>query len=104
MNYPKNFIRATTEYTTLDKHIPAPFFRRSFVSDVSATAHVVITACGFYEIYLNGKHCTKGAFAPYISNTDHIVYYDEYFLPINKGENVIGIWLGNGFQNCCRFL
>lgn len=99
MKYPEKFIRATTEFTTLDEHIPAPYFRRTFISDADATAHIIITACGFYEIYLNGKHYTKGALAPYISNTDHIVYYDEYDIPINKGENAVGIWLGNGFQN-----
>lgn len=99
MNFPKQFIRATTEYTTLDKHIPAPYFRRTFTSDTSATAHIVITACGFYELYLNGKHYTKGALAPYISNPDHIVYYDEYDIAINAGKNAIGILLGNGFQN-----
>lgn len=99
MNYPEKFICATTRYSTLDEHIPAPLFRKSFVSDTEATAHIIISACGFYDLYLNGKNVTKGAFAPYISNPNHIVYYDEYFLPIKKGENVIGVWLGNGFQN-----
>lgn len=99
MNFPKKFIRATTEYTTLDKHIPAPYFRRTFTADAPATAHVMITACGFYEIYLNGKNYTKGALAPYISNPDHYIYYDEYDIPLNEGKNAVCIWLGNGFQN-----
>ena len=99
MNYPEKFICASDEYTTLDKHIPAPYFRKVFVSDSETSAHILISARGFYELYLNGRKITKGAFAPYISNPDHIVYYDEYDVMLNKGENVIGIHLGNGFQN-----
>lgn len=55
--------------------------------------------CGFYELYINGQRCTKGRLAPYISNPDDLVYYDEYTLALPAGENVIGVWLGNGFQN-----
>lgn len=99
MNYPEKFICASDDYTTLDKHIPAPYFRKVFVSDSETSAHILISARGFYELYLNGRKITKGAFAPYISNPDHIVYYDEYDVMLNKGENVIGIHLGNGFQN-----
>ena len=99
MNYPEKFICASDDYTTLDKHIPAPYFRKVFVADSETSAHILISARGFYELYLNGRKITKGAFAPYISNPDHIVYYDEYDVMLNKGENVIGIHLGNGFQN-----
>lgn len=99
MIYPNKFICAGGEYSTLDKHIPAPYFRRKFVADSQASAHIVISACGFYELYINGKNITKGAFAPYISNPDHIVYYDEYDVMLNKGENTVGVLLGNGFQN-----
>ncbi len=99
MNFPKNFIRATSTYTTLDEHVPAPYFRRTFNCESDVTGNILITACGFYELYINGKHYTKGALAPYISNTDHYIYYDEYSVPLNKGKNTIGILLGNGFQN-----
>ncbi len=99
MNYPDKFICASNEYTTFDKAVPAPYFRKTFVSDSETSAHILISARGFYELYLNGRKITKGAFAPYISNPDHIVYYDEYDVSLNKGENVIGIHLGNGFQN-----
>lgn len=40
----------------------------------------------------------RGA-GPYISNPDDIVYYDSYELALQAGENVLGLWLGNGFQN-----
>lgn len=99
MIYPLNFIWASDEMTTLDNHIPAPLFRKTFISDIETTAHIIITACGFYELYVNGKNYTKGALAPYVSNPEHYIYYDEYDIPINKGKNAVGIILGNGFQN-----
>ena len=39
--------------------------------------------------------------APYISNPDDLVYYDEYDITesLVPGKNVLGIMLGNGMQN-----
>ena len=37
--------------------------------------------------------------SPYISNTNDYIYYDEYDVLLDVGENVFGILLGNGFQN-----
>ncbi|MBE6688288.1 MAG: hypothetical protein E7588_03300 [Ruminococcaceae bacterium] len=93
------FIKATNEFNTFEKNVPAPYLRKSFVSDTDSTAKIVIAACGFYELYFNGKRYTKGYLAPYISNTDDYIYCDEYEIPVDKGENVIGLLLGNGFQN-----
>ena len=100
MNFLKsNFISATKEYNTLEKHVPAPYIRKSFYSDCNVQAKIVIACCGFYEIYINGTRYTKGRLAPYISNTDDYIYYDQYTVSIDEGENVIGVILGNGFQN-----
>lgn len=99
MDYPEKFIKATHEYNTLEKNVPAPYIRKSFISDVKTTAKLIIAACGFYELYINGIRHTKGFLAPYISNPDHYIYCDEYEVTIDEGENVIGILLGNGFQN-----
>ncbi len=99
MNFPLHFIRATEHYTTFDKPVPAPYLRRSFHVEKAATAHILICGLGFYELYLNGRRLTKGALAPYISNPDDILYYDAYEAELQAGENVIGVWLGNGFQN-----
>ncbi len=93
------FIKATKEYNTFEKNVPAPYIRKSFFSDTKAKAKLMIAVCGFYELYINGKRYTKGFLAPYISNTDDYIYYDEYDVEIDCGENVIGIVLGNGFQN-----
>lgn len=68
MEFPKSFIRASEAYNTFEHHVPAPYLRRAFQVDHEAKANVIITALGFYELYLNGERITKGRLAPYISN------------------------------------
>lgn len=99
MEFPKSFIRASEAYNTFEHHVPAPYLRRAFQIDHEAKANVIITALGFYELYLNGERITKGRLAPYISNPDDLVYYDTYEVTLRAGENVLGVWLGNGFTN-----
>jgi len=104
MNFPNQFIAATIEYTTLEQHVPAPYFRKLFEipnnQQIKAAA-LTITGLGFYRVFVNGIEVTKGALAPYISNPDHIVYYDCYDVStyLSSGKNVLGILLGNGFNN-----
>lgn len=93
------FIAATKKYNTLEKWVSAPYFRKSFYCERLQKAQLKIATCGFYELYFNGEKITKGFLAPYISNTNQIVYCDVYEVQIEKGENVIGVMLGNGFQN-----
>ena len=102
MDFPMNFIAATTEYSTLTKYVPAPYLRKSFVLEKKPQkASVVICGLGFYELYVNGERITKGFLAPYISNPDNMIYYDAYDVTdrLTAGENVVGVCLGNGFQN-----
>lgn len=99
----KDFIKATEEYCSLDKHVPAPYLRRSFLlPEVPSEAEISVCGLGFYILYINGHNVTKGHLAPYISNPDDICYYDTYDIReyLAEGENVIGIMLGNGFMNC----
>ncbi|MBO5061001.1 MAG: family 78 glycoside hydrolase catalytic domain [Clostridia bacterium] len=99
----KNFIKAGNERCSFEKHVSAPYFRRSFMLDfVPDTAEISVCGLGFYLLYINGVEITKGELAPYISNPDDYCYYDSYDLKkyLKKGENVIGIVLGNGFMNC----
>ena len=65
------------------------------------SGEILICGLGFYDLFINGEKITKGYLAPYISNTDHIVYYDYYDLTawLRPGESVIGVMLGDGFQN-----
>ncbi|MBQ3546886.1 MAG: family 78 glycoside hydrolase catalytic domain [Clostridia bacterium] len=94
-----NFIAATIEYNTLEKAVAAPYLRKVFNCDAVTMGKLKIAACGFYELYINGERITKGYLAPYISNTDDYIYYDEYEVELQKGENVIAFLLGNGLQN-----
>lgn len=98
----KHFIAATEERCSFSQYVPAPYLRRSFQLDfVPQTATASICGLGFYRLWINGTEITKGYFAPYISNPDHLLYYDTYDLHpfLKRGENVIGVLLGNGFQN-----
>ena len=97
-----NFVTASKEYATFETPVPTPLFRKSFVLErVPGKAPLTISGLGFYELFVNGQKITKGLLAPYISNPDDLVYYDEYEIAgyLTPGENVIGVMLGNGMQN-----
>lgn len=93
------FIKATEIYNTFENSVPAYYFRKKFISDKACDAKITIAVCGLYELFFGGERITRGFLSPYISNTDDYIYYDEYSVKINEGENVIGVMLGNGFQN-----
>ena len=79
----KKFIKATEDYCSREKHIAAPYMRRSFELDfVPERAEISICGLGFYCLYINGKEITKGYLAPYISNPDDLCYYDKYDINI----------------------
>lgn len=63
--FSKKFIQRTTEYTMLEKSVPAPYFRkRFFLANLPPSAQITVCGLGFYELYLNGENITKGRFAP----------------------------------------
>ena len=93
------FIKATEEFNTFENAVPAPYIRKSFICDENTKGNIKIATCGFYELFINGEKITKGFLAPYISNTNDYIYYDSYEVSLSSGENVIGIMLGNGYQN-----
>lgn len=101
MEYNGYFYRATDEYNTYEKHINAPYIRKEFDLSGVEKAKVLISGLGFYRLFVNGKDITKGLMAPYISNPDDIVYFDEYDVApyLTDGINCFGIILGNGMQN-----
>ena len=99
----KKFVCATRDFTEFDRQIPAPYLRKSFtLSARPEAAEVSICGLGFYLLFVNGKNITKGHIAPYISNPDDVCYYDKYDVAelLCEGENVIGVILGNGMNNC----
>lgn len=97
-----NFICAGEEFGTFSKRIPAPLFRKNItVTEKIEKAEITICGLGFYEIYLNGRNITKGRLCPYITNSEQVMYYDNYDISeLLKTENCFEFLLGNGMQNC----
>ena len=96
------FITASREMCGFDRHVPAPYIRKTFVLEMEPEqAEITVCGLGFYELYINGRNITKGPLAPYISNPDDVCYYDRYDLTglLKKGRNAVGVILGNGFRN-----
>ncbi len=101
MFFSNKFICAGEEFCEIDRMVAAPYFRKEFQYDGISSAELTITGLGFYELYINGIKITKGYLSPYITNSNLLVYYDNYRIDsyLEKGENVIGVVLGNGMQN-----
>ena len=101
MDFPKQFISASAEYGSYRNFVPAPYFRKAFFTDTT-DCRLRVTGLGFYRVWINGVEITKGLLAPYISNPDDIVYFDDYdlspYVRLNE-KNVLGFQLGNGMQN-----
>lgn len=102
MNFPRDFFCECRERSTYQTHVAAPLFRRAFsVGPEDAQCEILLAGLGFYDLFVNGQKVTKGYLAPYIANPDHFVYYDLYNIScyLHPGENVVGIMLGDSFQN-----
>ncbi len=102
MKFSTRFIKADQEICDFERHVPAPYLRKTFELEAEPTrAEITICGLGFYELYVNGRNITKGPLAPYISNPDDVCYYDHYDLTglLKRGKNALGILLGNGFRN-----
>ena len=98
----KNFVSATKDYSTLEHSVPSPYLRKKIILESAPqSATLKVSGLGFYRLFVNGKEITKGHLAPYISNPEHICYYDTYDVTdlLNEGCNVLGFRLGNGFAN-----
>lgn len=102
MKFSTRFVSATREYSTFEKQIPSPYFRKSFTPGKVSSAEVTICGLGFYELFINGQRITRGLLSSYIANPDDFLYYDNYDLTpyLTDGENVIGVQLGNGMIDC----
>ena len=79
-----------------------PIFRKSFVitKDIK-NAFVHISGLGYYELYLNGGKVGDHVLDPAQTNYDDYALYVTYDLSndLKRGNNVIGVMLGNGFYN-----
>ncbi len=65
-------------------------------------AVVYVSGLGHYELTINGKKIGNSEFAPLWTDYDKTVNFNTYELSaeeLKKGENVIGVLLGNGMYN-----
>lgn len=97
-NWIGNWITDTYDYNLK----PAPYFRKSFEIDKKArSARAYIAVAGLYEMYLNGNRVGNHFLDPMYTRFDRKTFYVAYDITysLQKGENVIGIILGNGWYN-----
>ncbi len=81
---------------------PAPFLRRAFqVGQHIKHATVYICGLGYYELHINGKKIGDHLLDPGYTRYDKRDLYVAYDVTddLQKGKNVIGAILGNGWYN-----
>ena len=66
-----------------------------------AEATAYICGLGHYELSINGQKVGDGEFTPLWSDYHKTVYYNAFDVTkqLKKGENALGVLLGNGFYN-----
>ena len=97
-NWKGAWITDTYDYTLK----PAPYFRKEFkVEKKIKSARVYIAVAGLYELYLNGEKVGNHRLDPMYTRFDRRTLYVTYDITqnLNKGENAIGVLLGNGWYN-----
>lgn len=95
------FICAGQDFSTFENRIPAPWFKKEFhLSSDIEKAEITVCGLGFYELFINGKRITKGFLSPYITNSDDVIFYDNYDITdLLVIQNELKFLLGNGMQN-----
>jgi alpha-L-rhamnosidase len=84
------------------KFDPAPLFRKDFALKKRVKhARLYITGLGYYEATLNGRRIGNNMLDPGWTKFSERVYYSTYNVTgqLKKGENCLGVTLGNGWYN-----
>lgn len=79
--------------------LSARYLRKEFpVQKELQSAMVYLSGMGLYELFINGKKIGNDVLAPTISEYNKTIYYNTYDLTdaLLKGDNSIGVILGNG--------
>ncbi len=95
------FICAGRDFSTFENRIPAPWFKKdiNLCRDIEK-AEITVCGLGFYELFINEKRITKGFLSPYITNSDDVIFYDNYDITsLLEAKNEFKFLLGNGMQN-----
>ena len=93
---------APEEEADFYKDNPAPMFRKVFeVKDDVKSARLYIAGLGYYEASLNGERVGDHWLDPGWTNYAKEILYSTYDVTyqLKKGDNCIGVLLGNGFYN-----
>ncbi len=83
-----------------DTTISSPLLRKEFnLGKKVKSAHVFISGLGYYELYLDGEKVGNHKLDPGTSDFNKRALYVAYDVTnyLNKGDNAIGVWLGNGY-------
>lgn len=91
-----------TEVNGFYEDNPAPQFRKNFtLGDNIKSARLYISGIGYYEASINGELIGNRKLDPGWTNYDKEILYSTYDVTslVKKGENCIGVILGNGFYN-----
>lgn len=81
---------------------PAPLLRKAFSLDRPVqSAHLYITAAGYYDLHCNGKAVNEVTLDPGWTTYSKRCLYSTYDVTslLEKGENVLAVELGNGWYN-----
>lgn len=81
---------------------PAPYFRKEFTAGKEiASARAYIAAGGLFELYINGEKMGDQRLDPMYTRFDRRNLYvtHDVTAALQKGENAIGVLLGNGWYN-----
>ena len=96
------FICAGEKYASFRRKVHAPWFKKNVrLKDSVVKAEITVCGLGFYELFLDGNRITKSYLAPYITNSDDVIFYDNYDVTdLLTGDSCeFRFLLGNGMQN-----
>lgn len=82
--------------------LPAPYLRKNFFIQRSVhNPRIRICGIGFYELYVNGQRVGDQVLDPAPSQYDRRARYVTHSVGplLKKGENTVGVILGNGWYN-----
>jgi len=82
-----------------------PLFRKNFnVTGKITSATLFISGLGQYDAFLNGEKIGNAFLTPGWTDYDNTVFYNTWDVTsmLKKGENALGVIVGNGFYNINR--
>jgi alpha-L-rhamnosidase len=96
----RSFLTFTMKLPEMRTSHPSPLFRKQFrVSGKISRAMAYVSGLGYNELYVNGEKSGENVLDPGQTNYDVRAFYVTHDITrmLRKGDNVIGVMLGNGF-------